>query len=227
MWMALWTKRWTSVAARGITAGVLWMWCGWRKNLQIGGVKVLCRRSGGSRTALPLETGSARGRPWGRGEGRETGVRRGCLAPVVGSAVCGGRAIGVLGGGTGRGPSISYMEGPRFLWFILPESPVVRTQRHAKSRVVTRNPRSLDRGHVPVSEPLLRRRWPRPPAPPGLRCHTRRRWPPGSLSAGMAQAIYSRTVPVLSDRSKHFRLRFELRFKRSLKKEPSDVHEAS
>src|SRR6266571_9415692 len=55
-------NRWTRAVTRGITAGVLWTLCGRGKNLQFGAVGVLCRRSGGSRTALPLETGTARGR---------------------------------------------------------------------------------------------------------------------------------------------------------------------
>src|SRR5712692_4264781 len=79
--------RWKRVVSRGITAGVLWTWCGWGKNLQFGAVGVLCRRSGGSKTALPLETGTAWGRLLGRGKGRETGTCRGCLAPAAGPAV--------------------------------------------------------------------------------------------------------------------------------------------
>src|SRR6266566_8281015 len=94
-------NRWTRAVTRGITAGVLWTLCGRGKNLQFGAVGVLCRRSGGSRTALPLETGTARGRLRGRGKGRETGACRGCLAPAADPAVWrpGYRFAGAVGPG--------------------------------------------------------------------------------------------------------------------------------
>jgi len=61
----------------------------------------------------PLETGTTRGRRRERGRSRETGPSRGYLAPAGGARrAAKTRQLASRRGGAGRGPSISYMEGP-------------------------------------------------------------------------------------------------------------------
>ena len=61
----------------------------------------------------PLETGTTRGRRRERGRNRETGPSRGYLAPAGGARrAAKTRQLASRRGGAGRGPSISYMEGP-------------------------------------------------------------------------------------------------------------------
>jgi hypothetical protein len=60
----------------------------------------------------PLETGTIRGQPRGRGKGRETGISRGCLALAGGARRRGGRATGRSGAAwPDKAPFISYMKG--------------------------------------------------------------------------------------------------------------------
>jgi hypothetical protein len=88
----------------------------------------------------PGETPENRMKPRRSRERRATGTPGGQDGQVVGSAadssrVTGSRAIGVLGCATRRGPSISYMEGPRcyLLWRIMPLAASIDTRRNRGS----------------------------------------------------------------------------------------------
>ena len=109
---------WTVPVTRGKTGGARWIACGRPKNLQLAASRALCAWSEGSRTAFTTEHGPLGGNP---GRGQEPGDRHLLQAPVIGGGPGRTRKPGAglpapqagRCGRVTRGPSISYMEGPR------------------------------------------------------------------------------------------------------------------
>jgi hypothetical protein len=125
-----WTNRWTKHCFLGRTARVLWMNCGWLKNLEIRDRNLLCAPHRRRRTALTT------------GDGYRPGGDLGDVGRVGKPALtagirdrwqvreCQAAEQSVRGGcRAGRGPSISYMEGPPP---ILPEGHRGDRYRHAE-----------------------------------------------------------------------------------------------
>jgi hypothetical protein len=112
----------------GRTARVLWMNCGWPKNLGISGRTPLCGPRQGRRNALTAGDGYRPGGDLG------DAARAGKPAIDVGiwdrQQVSSARRPSnrCAGAAAGRGPSISYMEGPRP---ILPDMHPAGRHRHA------------------------------------------------------------------------------------------------
>ena len=112
----------------GRTARVLWMNCGWLKNLGISGRTPLCGPRQGRRNALTAGDGY---RPGGDlGDAGRAGK------PAIDVGIWDRRQVSrarrpsnrCAGAAAGRGPSISYMEGPRP---ILPDMHPAGRHRHA------------------------------------------------------------------------------------------------